>query len=206
MLWAIITHALNSVGKWINTQFLFLAEVVTSQAVLEEKIPAEQRPLIFHGMLQSWKSFRDKCKGTNFNVCLWFAKLRANPHDNLYALSCLSRENRVSALKSLRQTHNSARDRVRTSLNIGASVLLQMCPQSLCSQPSDCTPFHLTVIACFSTLKENGSRKTKGQRKEINMGMMPSFAVCDLVYKGMKPAYVLSFIHCVFNSVQASTI
>ena len=78
--------------------------------------------------------------------------------------------------------------RVRTSLNIWARVLLQMCPKSLSSQPSDCTPFHLIIISCFSMLKENGSRKTKGQRKEINMGTMPSFAVCDLVYKGVKPA------------------
>ena len=161
---------------------------MTSQVVLEEKIPAEQRPLIFHGTLRSWQSFRDKCKGTNFNVCLWFAKLRANPHNNLYALSFLSWENRVSALKSLPQTHNCARDRIRTSLNVWTRVLLQMCPESLSSQLSDCTPFHLIIIACFSTLKENGSRKTKGQRKEINMGMMPSFAVCDLVYKGVKPA------------------
>ena len=37
-------------------------------------------------------------------------------------------------------------------------------------------------------IKKESSRKTKGQRMEISTGIMPNFALCDLVYKGMNSA------------------
>lgn len=163
---------------------------MTSNAVLEEKIPAEQGPLIFHGMMLRWKSFRGKGKGTNFNPCLWFAKLCVNPHDNVQAMLFLifSWGNRVSAFKSLSWTHNSARDRVGIRVSIWARLSDRNALTHPPAQPSDWTPFRLTVIVCFSTLKEKGSRETKGQRKEASPGMMPSLAVCALVCKSRKSA------------------
>lgn len=138
-------------------------------------------------MTLPWRSFRSKCKGTNFNVCLWWARLRPSSwwlvERGMQHHFQLSVEETESRHVSHFAEHTCETVRVRFQYRSQ-----KMCHRSALTYPSPSPPAELLFILSWNNSmllnsKKESSRKTKGQRTEISTGMRPSFAIRDLVYR-----------------------
>lgn len=112
-----------------------------------------------------------------------------HPHDDLYREVCsvisncqlrkLSLNIWVTFLNTQLCKRQSGWDSVsKPGALLSSTVLSALQPKSFSSY---CNSMLLNI-------ERESSRKTKGQRMEINTGTVPSFVICDLVQRGMNSA------------------